>query len=154
MTDAGRAPLAAWILGGAGLIPALAFAGAALFADTPFWPHAWRGMLSYGAVILAFLGGAWWGLASAPTVSGRRFWLYALAVTPALIAAGCLLVAEWRSLGVLAAAFAAALVVDARLVAAGLAPRWWLGLRLPLSGAMAVLHGVVAWTWAANAGLL
>lgn len=154
MTDTSKAPAAAWILGAAGVIPALFFAAVAVFGDTPYWPHAWRGMLSYGAVILAFIGGAWWGLASAPAVSGRRFWLYALAVTPALIAAGCLVVAEWRALGVLAAAFLAALVVDARLVAAGLAPRWWLGVRLALSGAMAVLHGVVAWTWATNAGLL
>ncbi len=147
-----KAPMSAWALGLAGLAPAIVFTAVALFADTPLWPHAWRFMLCYGAVILSFIGGAWWGLASAPGASGGRISLYVLAIVPAVVAAVCLIIGDWRALSAVSLAFFAALGVDARLVASGVAPGWWIRLRLPLSATMGLLHAAVAWTWATRAG--
>jgi hypothetical protein len=147
-----KAPISAWVLGLAGLGPAMLFTAVALFADTPLWPHAWRFMLCYGAVILSFIGGAWWGLASAPGASGGRASLYVLAIAPALVAAVSLIIGDWRGLSAVSAAFFAALAVDTHLVASGVAPKWWTRLRLPLSAMMGLLHAAVAWTWATRTG--
>ena len=73
----------AWMLGLAGLIPFLA--GAAL---QWFSPPGWRmlaglALLTYGAVIVSFLGGIHWGLAmrSAQPTSARLVW----GVVPSLL---------------------------------------------------------------------
>ncbi|PZT86565.1 MAG: DUF3429 domain-containing protein [Citromicrobium sp.] len=95
--------------------------------------------IAYGALMLCFAGGAWWGIAAGAPAAERRgglalFWV-AGALPPlfaiALYAAWLLFaIAPQAVLVMQGAALLLALAVDAR--AAALAPRWWMRLRLPL----------------------
>ena len=104
---------------------------------------------AYAALILSFLGGLWWGLA-ARSPDGPPDWVWLAAVTPSLVALATAVPwaigAEWPapSLVVLALALLASLLVDRRLVAEGLAPAWWMSLRIPLSAGLAGLTLVAA----------
>jgi hypothetical protein len=135
-------PRAALLLGYAGLLPAVALV-LALTAGPPGWRGpAFQAHMVYAAAILSFVGGAWWGLASA--ASAPRVGVLTLSVLPSI--GGWLLAsvggaAAMLGLGLL---FVALLPVDLRLVRAGLAPSWWLRLRVPLSTGMAVLAIVAA----------
>lgn len=129
-------PLARW-LGLAGLLPQLAALALLLGGDPAVRFQALALGFAYAALILSFLGGLWWGLAArAERAPG---WLWIAAVLPSLIA----LASAWPwsegkpwpgpSLIVLGAALIGALGIDWQLVRQGLAPRWWLALRVPLS---------------------
>lgn len=135
----------------AGVLPQLC-AAVALYAG----PVAWRlpaqtGAIVYAALTLAFLGGAWWGIAAGAPAAERRGalgWLWLAAVAMVVVAFAGLLC---RALGVLPAepalimfggALLASLAVDARLGA--LAPRWWMALRVPLSLAMGAATAAAA----------
>lgn len=128
--------LALW-LGLSGLLPQLLCA-ALIFGHVDAWRFTAEAMAYfYAAVILSFLGGLWWGLAArADRVPG---WLWVAAVIPSLIAffsAWPWAVGEpWPgpSMTVLGLGLIGALAVDWRLVRDGLAPGWWLRLRVPLS---------------------
>lgn len=145
----GRPPVPALLLGYAGLLP-------------PIIGIAWRlidpakgGMmlalaLFYAALILSFLGGAWWGMAVA-RVAGAALTLWlALAVVPSLVAlaAGAVLFTSVVSgAAIVAAGLLGSLLVDMMLVRAGHAPAWWMKLRLPLSvglAALTLLAGLLA----------
>jgi len=133
-----RAPL---ILGLAGLLPFLWGALAALVADPAAlplmgdMPRALRGerlLVEYGAIILVFMAGALWGFAAR---AGGRAAVPGLiaSVLPALYVlflAGRGLEADLLTL---AFGFAVLLVLDWAFQRAGLAPRWWLALRVPLT---------------------
>jgi hypothetical protein len=89
----------------------------------------------------------WWGLAAAAGERAPR-WLWAAAVVPSLWAFATLglvvlgLLAVEAALALTGAGLWLALFVDRALVAQGLAPRWWMALRLPLSlglGGLALL---------------
>ncbi len=144
-----RAPAPARLLGYAGLAPQVA--AVAVLASGSAWWHftALSIAYAYAALILSFLGGMWWGIAAA---GGDRSppWLWAAAVAPALIALATFLPwvfgAEWPgpSLVATGAALLASLLVDRRLAAAGLVPRWWMALRLPLSAGLGLLTLVAA----------
>lgn len=159
MTDTTRAvPTSARVLGYAGLLPNLLLLGLALHArGQPGGGIAVLGLglaaQVYAAVILSFLGGAWWGLATARLAPDRlRGWLV-MAVVPSLVAAAAFASDRIASppLGtalVLAAGLVLALAGDARLVRAGIAPGWWMRLRVPLSFGLAVFTlgaGRLAW---------
>lgn len=139
-------------LGFAGLLPmagllALVFGG----GDAMRFGALALGWL-YAALIFSFLGGLWWGLAAA-TGPRAPVWLYTASVLPSLLALATLtpwLIGEpwpgpslvWLGLGILASP-----LVDRRIAALGLAPPWWLALRLLLSaglGLMAVAMGLAA----------
>lgn len=136
-------PPAARILGYAGLLPNLAAIGymLTLMGRTGTEPLLFATGMSaqvYAALILSFLGGTWWGIA-AVRVSPERLWgLLVMAVIPSLFAAAAF-AAAWiapppRGIAlVLAVGFALSLAGDVRLVRDGLAPRWWMRLRVPLS---------------------
>jgi len=85
--------------------------------------------LAYGTVILAFMAGVLWGFAVR-----ARFWVfYVLSVIPALwvfffVGGGPERATLW-----LASGFAGLLVLDWVFWRAGLAPVWWMRLRLILS---------------------
>jgi hypothetical protein len=143
-------PAWARILGFAGLLPVAAGVACAVF-------HPARDIqlisiavtLLYGGLILSFIGGAWWGLAArAADEAAMKSWLI-LSVIPqlwawAVIAYAWVLAKYWQaSLGI-SLAFAAVLLVDARLCAQGIAPPWWMRLRKPLSWTMALLFLVLA----------
>lgn len=140
----------AFLLGYAGLLPAmLALAVAAL--GPPEWREfAFRAGALYAGLILSFLGGAWWGLATRSRP--ERAWpLYILSVVPSLAALVLLLVLTPDRLVVLGVLIALTLPVDRLLLAEGLAPANWLRLRVPLSLGLAAATiglGLVALTGA------
>lgn len=136
----GRIPRSALILGLAGLIPflwgaatllspALFETGLDLFGARFVGPYV---QLAYGQVILAFMSGALWGFATRAEGSVATTG-YALSTLPAL----------WAFLmvggGPVAAAinlivgFIALLGLDHLFWKQGLAPAWWMALRLPLT---------------------
>ena len=114
-------------------------------------PAEWRGpalliAFAYAALILSFLGGAWWGIAAtAPAAERRRTlgWVWIAAVTPSLVALACFwpwAIGDERlepSLVMLGGALLMSLGVDAKL--GPLAPRWWMALRVPLSIGLGLL---------------
>ncbi|MEP7186652.1 MAG: DUF3429 domain-containing protein [Rhodanobacter sp.] len=105
---------------------------------------AWAGFaaavfVSYGAVILSFLGGARWGRALAGDVGSGRF---VEAVVPSLIGFSALLLLHtaWIALLLLATGFAVWLVIDQR------DPLWsraYKRMRLGISVVVLMLHA--AW---------
>jgi hypothetical protein len=140
-----RTPL---ILGLAGLLPFLWGALTVLLPDLGLRTAQIVGprfagpyvMLFYGAVILSFMSGVLWGFAA--QASGPRAATgYALSVIPALwaffmtgggpTAAGISLIFG----------FAGLLLLDAHFARQGLAPGWWMPLRLLLS---AIVIGCLA----------
>ncbi len=136
----------AFLLGYAGLLPALFCLGLAVLG-----PPEWRAMAIqagglYAGLILSFLGGSWWGLASkAP--ARQALSLYGLAVLPSLVSMALLLSpSPWR-LVLLGIALLLALTGDRLLVRRRLAPAHWMQLRVPLSiglAACTIALGVAA----------
>ncbi len=138
MNDAG-VPRAAMGLGLAGLLPALATVAALLV-----WPEMQDGVarigIAHGAVVASFVGGAWWGLASARAAGEALPRHLVFSTVPGLVAWPALLVAPATGFAVLAMLFAVLLPMDRQLMDRGVAPGWWLALRRPLSLGMAALH--------------
>ena len=132
MTRIPRAPL---LLGLAGVLP---FAWGALTVLIPAlgdWSWSNIGarltgrtlLLLYGTVILSFMSGVNWGFAT--RAEGRHAAvLYALSTLPALWA-----VFLGFSTLLLALGFLALLLLDRHVQKAGLAPPWWMRLRLLLT---------------------
>jgi hypothetical protein len=140
MTDEQRIPRPALLLGLAGLIPFLwsaathlspALASWAGQMLSPMYVGAYVG-LTYGTVILAFMSGVLWGFAT--KTEGREATLaYTLSVIPALWVFFMVSDASDTSSIFLAAGFVGLLLLDATFQAWGLAPRWWLRLRVMLA---------------------
>ena len=139
MTDDRRIPPAALALGLAGLLPFLwsaatqLFPAVAAFGGT-FLPPMFLGPyvgLTYGTVILSFMSGALWGFAARAPEAGPL--PYALAVIPALWVFFTVTDASDTSSIFLIAGFVGLLLLDATFAAQGLAPRWWMKLRLLLT---------------------
>ena len=148
----GRVSRAAYLLGFAGLLPQ----GGAVWLTTGDHSKAttlgYAVALFYGAVILSFLGGIWWGLAMRRL--DRQAPLAAAAVLPSLVAVAII---AWAGvlgtdaspgpLVALGAALLLTLPVDRHLVTTGEAPAGWMRLRIPLSlglGGLTILAGVLA----------
>lgn len=126
------------LLGFAGLLPQLA-AGYVLLENNADWRFTASALAyAYAALIFSFLGGLWWGLAAAAGARAPR-WLWVAAVVPSLVA----LASAWPwatgqawpgpSMICLGLGLVASLGVDWRLQRIGIAPDWWLSLRVPLS---------------------
>lgn len=130
-------PRAALLLGLAGLLPfgwnlgtllSPALAQTALDWLGPRFVGPYVG-LAYGTVILSFMAGVLWGFA----VRAKSWVYYALSVTPALwafffVGGGPEQATLWLISG-----FAGLLALDWVFWQAGLAPAWWMRLRLILS---------------------
>jgi len=134
-------PVAARLIGAAGLLPSLAMllllaAGARGFALS-FGP-------AYGALIASFIGGAWWGLAVLRS-SGEALpgWL-AVAVLPTLLAWVALMLPPATALLLLGLIFALLPLADRQAHQSTMTVSWWMSLRMPLSAAMAVIHTLSA----------
>jgi len=141
-----RVPFAAAFLGAAGLIPFL-YAAALIFVDEGALPTFGLAtsdpaggvqlLWTLGAILLGFMGGCLWGFASAPGREPTLLLLGAAVVPPVLAflairpdpALSCL----WLAFG-----FATLQAIDVAMMRAGVAPAYWLHLRLPLTA------GVVA----------
>jgi hypothetical protein len=135
-----RIPPAALALGLAGLLPFLWSAATLLIPALAQWaggilPPMFLGAyvaLSYGTIILSFMSGVLWGFAT--KAEGRAAAVgYALSVIPALWAFFMVTDGSAGSMISLAAGFAGLLMLDASFAAQGLAPPWWMRLRLILT---------------------
>lgn len=140
-----RIPTSALILGLAGLIP---FVWGALTAVAPGlegWSQSTFGfrftsgplLQTYGIVILSFMSGVIWGFATRATGATAALG-YALSVLPALWAFVLGTGMRPMSLWALLIGFVALLAIDALFTRRGLAPDWWMSLRLLLTGIVAV----------------
>jgi hypothetical protein len=139
-------PAAAWAVGVAGLVPFL-YGAAMLVADKGALPGfglviaAPEGgaaiLARFGAVILGFMGGCLWGFASS---GGRRPspGPLAAASVPAFLAFVALGGDPARSCALLALGFAVLQAIDVGFARAGIAPDYWLALRLPLTAVVIV----------------
>jgi len=108
------------------LSPAMANFGLTFLGPRFLGPYV---TLAYGSVILSFMGGALWGFAS----KSERREFYALAVLPALwafffVGGGPVSAAIW-----LMAGFVGVLGLDWMFWQHGLAPVWWMRLRIGLT---------------------
>ena len=140
MSDDARIPRPALLLGLAGLIPFLwsvathlspalsAWAGQVL---SPMFLGSYVG-LTWGTVILSFMSGVLWGFAT-KTEGKQAAIAYTLSVIPALWGFVMVSDASDTSAIFLAAGFVGLLLLDATFQAWGLAPRWWLRLRVMLT---------------------
>lgn len=137
-------PRPALVLGAAGLLPTLSALLVLLFAGRAHQDIAFRAAGAYGAIILSFLGGAWWGLAAARGHPRDLMLWLGLAVLPALAAWGVVYALSPLSLAVLSGLFLLCLWTDRELSRRYVAPEWWLPMRLPLSLCMAGLHMIIA----------
>lgn len=131
-------------LGYAGLLPQLVVV-AVLASGSTWWRFAALSLgYAYAGLILSFLGGMWWGLA-AHEPQRAPAWLWVAAVAPSLIALASAIPwaigATWPgpSLVVLGVSLLASLGVDRQLASIGIAPAWWMTLRVPLSAGLGVL---------------
>ena len=140
MTDDRRIPRPALLLGLAGLIPFLWSAATHLSPELAGWAGQWLSPmflgayvgLTYGALILAFMSGVLWGFAT-KTEGSQAALAYTLSVIPALWAFFMVSDATDTSAIFLAAGFVGLLLLDAMFLAWGLAPPWWLRLRVMLT---------------------
>lgn len=135
-----RIPRSALLLGLAGLIPFLWSALTQLVPAAGDWGAQVLGPrfvgpyvgLAYGTVILSFMSGVLWGFAT--RLSGREAALgYALSVIPALWAFLFVGGGPTSAAIYLAAGFAGLLALDWTFWTQGLAPDWWMRLRLLLT---------------------
>jgi hypothetical protein len=133
-------PRTALWLGLAGLIPFLACVLTG-FPGGPAFVRGWEDliMLRYGIVILSFMSGVLWGFAT--KASGRAAAMgYALSVIPALWAFFSTMGGVSQGLAALMVGFAGLLGLDWWFWRLGVAPAWWMRLRLILtSGVLASL---------------
>lgn len=143
-----RAPL---LLGLAGLIPFLWGAATAFSPALSDWSIATLGsrftgpyvQLFYGAVILSFMSGVLWGFAT--KASGAQAATgYALSVLPALWAFFMTGNGPTSASLNLMIGFAGLLLLDSAFWRWGLAPAWWMSLRLLLSAIVLACLAVTA----------
>lgn len=142
------APGPAIWLGYAGLLPQAAAMAVLLSGNSEWHFTALALAYAYAALILSFLGGAWWGLA-AQSVRTPATWVWIAAIAPSLIALATAIPwaigEEWPrpSLGILGLSLLLSLGIDHRLRAAGLCPDWWMSLRAPLSIGLGLITLVI-----------
>lgn len=135
-------PRTALYLALGGLVPFLVCAGVALSGNQVVLRGAEDDiMLRYGIIILAFMSGVLWGFAT--NASGKMAAVaYGLSVLPALWAFFTAVGPTPQALGALIPGFYGLLALDYYFWRAGLAPPWWLRLRLPLTAVVMVTLGI------------
>ncbi|MGL4231048.1 MAG: DUF3429 domain-containing protein [Casimicrobium sp.] len=122
------------LLGYGGLMPFVGLAGLQ-WIDTQratLWAHAF---VSYGAVILSFVGAVHWGVAiSTSTLSdAQRVKAFVWSVVPALLAWLAMMMNQSIALLILLLGFIVHFIRDQRLVDAATLPTWYLPLRKRLT---------------------
>ena len=135
-----RIPAAPLCLGLAGLLPFLWGAATLLEPRLGAWGGATIGprfvgpyvQLSYGAVILSFMSGTLWGFATKAT-GGVAASGYAISTLPALWAFFFVGGGPVSAATYLMAGFVGILGLDWMFQAQGLAPPWWMALRILLT---------------------
>jgi hypothetical protein len=135
-----RIPTAALALGLAGLLPFLWGAAGVLAPGLTAWslgflPGRFHGpavMQIYGLVILSFMAGVIWGFATRATGTQAGLF-YALSVVPPIWAFFAATGATGSALLALVLGFVVLLPIDWTAARAGVAPPWWMRLRLLLT---------------------
>ncbi|MDP2085068.1 MAG: DUF3429 domain-containing protein [Gemmobacter sp.] len=136
-------PRSALILGLAGLIPFVWGGLTVLAPDLADWSAGRLGArftgpyvgLAYGTVILAFMSGVLWGFATKAEGTDAALG-YGLSVIPALWAFFMVGGGPVSAAINLMAGFVGLLALDWHFWRAGLAPAWWLRLRMGLTAAV------------------
>lgn len=159
MSDTPPVGRTAFLLGFAGLLPQIAAVVLIVVGKADPTDMAWAPLvlgyglaLVYGATILSFLGGIWWGFAMRRDAGQGA--LAAIAVLPSLVGAACVGIATIAfssrasvfALLALGIAILLTLLVDRRLVEMGKAPANWMRLRAPLSlglGGLTIVAAVI-----------
>lgn len=134
-------PLAAKVLGYSGVLPFAVLAMLHFYGERQIEDVALQAFLAYGAVILSFLGGIRWGVASVGDRFGGMVSIFS--VVPSLWAFACLLwpdpkYAAWG----LMAGFVALAIADRWFPPPGGAA-WMIVLRTRLSSAVIACHGIM-----------
>jgi hypothetical protein len=143
-----RVPLPALVVGWIGMIP-FVYAVLLIFSEAGTWPTLGffpsdpdGGLLileRFGAAILGFMGGCLWGFSGA-SARVPTFALLAASAVPAVLAALAIRPSPALSCIWLAFGFVAVQAIDVGFQRMGVAPPYWLTLRLPLTaGVMACL---------------
>lgn len=134
-----RIPTSALLLGLAGLIPFLWGAASSASLLLPYMPvalpPAFTGaplLAAYGTIILSFMAGVIWGFAAKATGPAMPMGLI-LSVLPALWIFFFSGQSDSATLMALTFGFIALLAIDYVCARNGLAPYWWLPLRLLLT---------------------
>jgi hypothetical protein len=126
-------PIVAW-LGYGGLLPFVSLAAATWFdtSHSSLWRDA---LVSYGAVILSFVGALHWGFAMSQSdmTPNQRTNSFVWSVVPSLLAWVALLMTPKYAAMLLVAGFLAHFWQDRRLVKLVNLPVWYLPLRLKLT---------------------
>ncbi len=141
-----RIPPVPLLLGLAGLIPFLWGAATSVLPalGTGLLPGRFMGstvLQVYGIVILSFMAGVIWGFGTRAS-GGQAGLFYALSVLPPIWAFLAASGATVPALAALAAGFVALLAIDWTATRAGLAPAWWMSLRLLLTAVVVACLGV------------
>ena len=135
-----RIPPSALVLGLAGLLPFLWGAVGILVPGFTAWSlgflpgrfHGTAVMQIYGLVILSFMAGVIWGFGTRASGTQATYF-YALSVIPPIWAFFAATGATGSALIALLVGFVALLPIDWTAARAGLAPDWWMRLRLLLT---------------------
>ncbi len=138
-------PAPAFWLGWAGVVP---FAGLTALslgdigsAEGPS-SVVLQALVTYGMIILSFMGGVQWGLEMTGSDGrGHNALGFAASVVPALVAFAVSFVQPLVALVILALGFVGLLAYDLRRIKAGVGPRWYANLRLQLSSAVVLCLG-------------
>jgi hypothetical protein len=139
-------PRTALMLGVAGLAPFIAGAVGAIVLIAGWRHFAVTAVMTYGAVILSFLGGVHWGAAVRHAAAPNETALV-WSVMPALVGWAALFAGpDWGLPGLLIG-FAVAYYVDDRACRRGALPMWYLHLR---QGLTLVVLVCLALTWVAH----
>ena len=125
-------PAAAFWLGYSGLIPFVILATALWFLPGPEQPRAHDALLSYAAIILAFMGAVHWGLAM-NGASRATGWQFGASVVPPLLAWFAVFTPPAINTALLVTAFAGLCMFDGYMARKGSVPSWYPGLRVPLT---------------------
>lgn len=140
-------PLAALLPGLAGLIPFWVLA-LAVVLPTGLPPLlALIAFITYGAVILSFVGAIWWGLAVAAGPGAPKAMMFLWSVMPALLGWLATLVSADLGVLVLAAGFLLQWLLDAGLVTRypEIMPRWVFRLRTILTAGVLIAVTLAWW---------
>lgn len=145
-----RPPHLAWLLGLSGLIPFVSAALSMWVIPIGWQPLVVASLLSYSAVILAFMGAIHWGLAMRGEQEDLRAQMQlGLSVIPPLLGWAVVSLASFGlpaslAIPLFVLAFIGMYLADLRAVRLGLAPIWYRPLRKPLT-AVVVVSLLIAW---------
>lgn len=136
--DEERVPRSAAVLAGGGLIPFIAGTAGLWFGEPAWFDFLSMALVTYGAVILSFMGAIHWGvnLMIGYPPGGARF---AQSVIPALMGWAATLVPLAMALPTLLAGFIMVYVWDLGAVRDGLIAPWYRKMRTVLTVAVSTL---------------